>query len=369
VSILTLPGLIDAHVHLREPGATHKEDIASGTRAALAGGVVGLLDMPNNQPPIVTAQQYDDKSALFAAKALCAYGLLMGYQGGSLEHLLAVASQAAGLKLYLDSTFGEMVLRDPQQLDRVFAAWPGPGPIAVHAESAMIRQALQLAQRHGSRLHVCHVPDPDDLIAIDRARQAGARVTCEVTPHHLFLDTSAQGRMGALAAMKPPLLPPDRVALFWRRLSLVDVIATDHAPHTLAEKRSPTPPPGVPGLETLLPLLLWAAEQGRLSLDRLIELTWHGPLRAYQLEPPSGCQITVELGPVFDFPAQGYQSRCGWSPFVGQKGLGRVVSVTTGGNEVWREGQLLARPGAGQRLQHFGANSQIAIPVGNEHTI
>jgi len=190
MSMLSLPGLIDIHVHLREPGAVHKEDVLSGTRAALAGGVIAVLDMPNNSPAVTTAQALADKQALFRARAVCDYGLFVGCDGHDLPAALAAAPAAVGLKLYLDETFGNLTLSTPDALCKIFEAWPGPGPIAVHAESPSLRVALGLAARYGQRLHVCHVPDPDDLLAIDAARQAGTSVTCEVTPHHLFLNAT-----------------------------------------------------------------------------------------------------------------------------------------------------------------------------------
>ncbi|MHB1294811.1 MAG: amidohydrolase family protein [Anaerolineae bacterium] len=347
---LHLPGLVDIHVHLREPGATQKEDAFTGTRAALAGGVVTVLDMPNNTPPTVDGQTLSTKDALFRKKAVSDYGLFLGFDGEHLQPLVDLAPSVVGLKLYLDQTFGDMTTRDEGLLAQVFAQWPGPGPIAVHAESPTIRMALVLAERFGQKLHVCHVPDPDDLLAIDAARQHGVRVTCEVTPHHLFLSTNDLPRLGAYGRMKPPLVSPSAVALFWQRLHLVDAIATDHAPHTRAEKDGPNPPPGVPGLETTLPLLLGAVDAGRLSIERLVELTHHGPLGIYGLNAPEDSGVDVALGEPYLLPAEGYQTRCGWSPFVGQRALGRVARVTLRGRTIWEEGRLLAEPGYGRNV-------------------
>jgi len=350
VSVLYLPGLFDAHVHLREPGATHKEDISSGTRAALAGGVVAVLDMPNNQPPISTSERLQTKADRFSEQAVCDYGLFCTYSGGPIGPILDVAPRVCGLKLYLDQTFGDILLSDLEQIEELFAAWPGPGPIAVHAEPEMIDWALQAAQRHGQAVHICHVPTPDALIAIDRARQAGTSATCEITPHHLFLDHSAEKRMGSRAQMKPPLLPPPEVARFWQHLDLVDVIASDHAPHTLQEKAGPTPPPGVPGLETTLPLLLMAVDQDCLDLDHLTALTWHNPFVVYGLRPPTGCCVDVVVNDPYRFPARGYATRCDWSPFAGLQGLGRVHRVQIRHATVWQNGRLLATPGSGRPL-------------------
>ena len=348
MEMLRLPGLVDAHVHLREPGATHKEDALSGTSAALAGGFCAVLDMPNNAPPITSEAALEAKRALFAGKAVCDYGLFVGYQGGSVEGLPCLAKRSVGLKLYLDQTFGDLTLDDPAALEPVFEAWPSDRPIAIHGESPCIALALDLALRYGQRLHVCHVPHPDDLWVIDGARQAGANVTCEVTPHHLFLSTRDATRLGSYGQMKPPLCAPDDVSRYWERLDLVDLIASDHAPHTKQEKASAQPPPGVPGLETTLPLLLQAVDAGLLALERMTDLLHFAPLAAYGLRPSEGCEIEVEIGDPYYLPFDGYTTRCGWSPFVGQKALGRVTRVRLRDQLVWELGRALARPGSGR---------------------
>jgi len=351
---LTLPGLIDAHVHLREPGATHKEDVYTGTAAALAGGVLGILDMPNNTPPTVDRATLSRKLEMFRQKAVSDYSLFLGFDGRNVAPLSELGGQVAGLKLYLDETFGDMTTREPRMLAEVFATWLGPGPIAIHAESPSIRVALELARRYGQRLHVCHVPDPDDLLAIETARQAGVAVTCEVTPHHLFLSDEAVARLGAYARMKPPLVAPRQVALYWERLSLVDAIASDHAPHTREEKDSANPPPGVPGLETTLPLLLAAVDEGRLTLERMVELTYHGPLRIYGLAAPVDSAVEVDLLERYALPAKGYRTKCGWSPFAGQRAVGRVRRVRLRGQVVWEDGELRVSAGYGRELGRVG---------------
>jgi len=359
VSVLHLPGLFDAHVHLRDPGATHKEDIASGTRSALAGGIAALLDMPNNRPPITSPQRLQAKANGFAQRAVCDYGLFCTYTGGPIAPIVDMAPQACGLKLYLDETFGDILLTDLELLDTLFAAWPGPGPIAIHAAPPMIGWALQAARRHGQSVHICHVPTPDALITVDRARQAGICATCEITPHHLFLDDSAERLKGPLAQMKPPLLSPPEVARFWRHLDLVDIIASDHAPHTLQEKAGATPPPGVPGLETTLPLLLLAVDQDRLDIERLTELTWHTPLAVYGFDPPPGCGVDVAIDKPYRFPERGYTTRCDWTPFGGLEGLGRVQRVRIRHATVWENDRLLATPGSGRPLGRRKANTSI----------
>ena len=207
-----------------------------------------------------------------------------------------------------------------------------------------------MAARYGQRLHVAHVPDPDDLLAIDAARQCGADVTCEVTPHHLFLSTVDLPRLGRYGQMKPPLVPAASVALFWERLDLVDAIASDHAPHTRQEKESANPPPGVPGLETTMPLLLRAVDDGRLTMERLTELVTTNPCRIYGLCLDPNTRVEWDLGERYRLPAEGYRTRCGWSPFAGQWALGRVARVWVRGELVFEDGRVRVQPGFGRPL-------------------
>jgi len=338
MNTLVLPGLIDAHVHLRTPGATHKEDVRSGTEAALAGGFTIVLDMPNTRPPTTDSGRLAAKGSCFQGLAACDYGFLLGYTGGDLDATLAAADGAVGLKLYLDETYGGYTLSHAC-LDAVFESWTGPGPIAIHGEVPAVRLALDLAAVHDTRVHVCHVPDPGLLLEIDEARNRGVEVTCEVTPHHLFLSTADEERLGAFARMKPPLVAPPLVDLFWERLDSVDIIATDHAPHTGYEKSCGRPPPGVPGLETALPLLLRAVDRGRLTLERLIDLLNRGPRRVYGLPVQGDTEVVVEVSDVYRLPFGGYRTRCGWSPFAGMEALGRVKVVRLRGATVYADGR------------------------------
>jgi len=349
MSHLIMRGVIDSHVHLRQPGAEHKEDILSGTTAALAGGVIGVLDMPNTRPPTTDRLTFRQKEALFAHSAVSDYGLFLGLRAGITADTIDLATGSAGLKLYLNQTYGDLLL-EGDTLHDIFMTWPGPGPIAIHAQSPDIARCLELARLTNQRLHVCHVPHPDDLIVIDRARQAGVRVTCEVTPHHLFLTDEAVQRLGAFAEMKPPLLPAALVERFWERLDLIDILATDHAPHTQAEKRGPNPPPGVPGLETLLPLMLQAVDEGRITRDRLEAMTYYNPIRIFGLTPPERASVEVDLSVRRELPFEGYVTRCGWSPFVGLPALGRVERVILRGQVAWEGGRVLAAPGSGQPM-------------------
>ncbi|NOX61223.1 MAG: amidohydrolase family protein, partial [Chloroflexi bacterium] len=292
---LRLPGLIDPHVHLREPGLIHKEDLHTGTQAAVAGGFTTVLDMPNTRPPTTDLKALSEKTRLAAAKAVCDVGFFVAATNDSPPHLAAAAAkQACGLKIYVSETFGSLRIEKLETLAAYFATWPGPGPIAVHAEDAMLAACIALAELYDQHLHVVHVSLKSEIELIRRAKERGLRVTCEVTPHHLYLTQADLPRLGPFGLMKPPLAQErDRQAL-WDNLDIIDCIATDHAPHTIEEKLSDNPPPGVPGLETALPLMLLAVHEGRLSLDDLIAKMHFNPARIYHLPPQPDTYIEVD---------------------------------------------------------------------------
>jgi dihydroorotase-like cyclic amidohydrolase len=353
VARIRLPGLIDVHVHLREPGLTHKEDFFSGTCAALAGGIVAVLDMPNTSPPTTTPEALLAKARLAAAKAVSDVGLFVGVTAQADDAYAACASWAPGLKVYVNDTFGSLRIESLPRLMRIFTQWPGPGPIAVHAEGMALAACLALARLYGQRLHVCHVARAADIGLIARAKTQGNLVTCEVTPHHLFLTEEDVPRLGPLGDMRPSLgTPADRAAL-WKHLDIIDCFATDHAPHTLTEKQSPNPPPGVPGLETMVPLLLTAAHEGRLTLDQIVARLHHNPARIFGISVTADTWTEVDLDARDTIGDRPLWTRCGWTPFAGMSVRGRITQVSLRGQIVFDGEQVLARPGIGQVL--FGA--------------
>ena len=350
MSIHRIPALIDVHVHLREPGGTHKEGYDTGTAAALAGGVAVVLDMPNTQPPTIDGVALVAKRGLARRKIRCDVGLFLGGTANNAQEVARLAGEVAGLKLYLNQTYGPLRLQGLASLLAHMRAWPRGKPIAVHAEGATLSQAIGLAWAFGQRLHCCHISRRAEVELIAAAKARGAPLTCEVTPHHLFLTRADAGRLGSLADMRPPLGTREDQAALWEHLGIViDCIATDHAPHTLAEKRGAHPPPGVPGLETMLPLLLTAVAEGRLSLEQVVQLTVENPARIFDLSAPQG-QVEFEMGPKWELPAQGYFTRCDWSPFAGMHVRGRVMRTTVRGRIAYADGQVPAPRGSGRVL-------------------
>jgi len=365
MTTIRLPGLIDAHVHLREPGYTQKEDFYSGTVAALAGGVTTLLDMPNTLPPTATPERLREKVALAEAKAVCDVGLFVGATSDELDAYLPVAQAACGLKIYVSETFGSLRIDELGLLHRFFRSWGekgdavgyrsrgssnGIGPIAVHAEELMLPLCLQLSHLYNVPLHIVHVTRRSEIELIAKAKERDYPVTCEVTPHHLFLTDEDATRLGALGDMRPRLATADDVAAMWEHLAVVDIFATDHAPHTLEEKGSSTPPPGVPGLETMLPLLLTAVHEGRLTLADITNRCVDAPRRIYGLPPQPDSYVEVDVDEQYEVQPAALQSKVKWTPFAGQQLFGRIERVIIRGIPVFADGELLASPGSGTVL-------------------
>jgi carbamoyl-phosphate synthase/aspartate carbamoyltransferase/dihydroorotase len=369
MTILRIPSLVDAHVHVREPGYEYKEDFYSGTVAALAGGVVTILDMPNTRPPTDTPERFREKAGLAKAKAVCDVGLFVGATTVALDAYLPVATQACGLKIYVSDTFGSLRIEELGLLHRLFRTWAecaaqhggyrsegvsqGLGPVAVHAEELMLPVCLALADLYGTPLHIVHVSRRSEIELIRKAKERGYKVTCEATPHHLFLTDEDATRLGPLGDMRPRLVSADDVAALWENLAYIDLFATDHAPHTLAEKEGEQPPPGVPGVETMLPLLLTAVHEGRLSLEDVIERCAQAPRRIYGIPEPEESYIEVDVDAERVLSHEEMRTRVGWTCFAGRRVRGKVDRVVLRGEEVFCEGELLAAPGSGKVL--FGA--------------
>ncbi|MGI6208843.1 MAG: dihydroorotase [Anaerolineae bacterium] len=373
--LVALPGGVDPHVHLREPGAEHKEDFTTGTRAALAGGFTTVLDMPNSPRATSSPEAFQEKAALARGKACCDFGLFFGATPGNADEAPGVTG-AVGLKLYMGSSTGDLLVSGLADQYRHFDVYPHDRVLAVHAEDEeavktfrdqerrppicaelAVTRAIALARRTGRRLHVCHVSTAAELDAIRLARAQGVRVTCEVSPHHLFLTRADERRLGALAVMNPPLRSEEDQEALWQGLDDVDMVGSDHAPHTLEEKRGPTPPSGVPGLETTLPLLLDAVAHGRLSLPRLVALTSTQPATVFRLPhkgrlaPGYHADITLVDLEARTVLGQSLQTKCGWTPFQGKQVQGRIVRVLLRGEDAFVEGEMLAEPGQGRLIE------------------
>lgn len=353
--LLKIPGMIDVHVHLRDPGATHKEDFYTGTCAALAGGVTTILDMPNNPIPIVSQKSLKEKMSVAKDKAVCDYGFYFGAGQANFEEHLKVGKEVCGLKVYLDSTHGPLLVKDLATLMKHFKYWSFGKPICVHAEDLSVAEVLGLVAIYQKPVHFCHISQASEIFLIQAAKEKKLPVTCEVTPHHLFLTENDEASLGPYAKMRPPLRTKQDQEALWKAVNngVVDVIASDHAPHTVGEKGSVNPPFGVPGLETTLPLLLTAVSQGRLTLERLIELVSINPARIFGLKTDlQNTYLEVDLEKEWVINNTALATKCGWSPFDGWKVRGKVRKVYLRGMKVFEDGEVLARPGFGRLVIH-----------------
>ncbi len=356
--LLRLPGFIDPHVHVREPGATHKEDWASATAAALAGGFTALLAMPNTQPPVTDEASLTQALQLAARKARCDYAQYLGGTGRFDARAASLAPRVAGLKLYLSRTFGPLWLARTEVWHAPFRLWPQEAPLVVHAERVTLAAALFFARLYRRPIHVAHVAYREEILLIRGAKERGWPVTCEVTPHHLFLTQEDVPRIGEGRAEVRPMLGTvqDREAL-WANLAVVDVFATDHAPHTVVEKDGPHPPPGYPGLETALPLFLTAVKEGRLSLEDLVQRMHHRVRAIWRLPAQPNTWVEIDPDASWEIPEHGWYTRSDWTPFAGWRVFGRVRRVVLRGQDAYRDDQgVLAPPGYGRPLREDPAS-------------
>lgn len=335
--LVRIPGLVDPHVHLREPGATYKEDFETGTTAAIAGGFSTILDMPNNPEPTISPEALQRKIVLTGNRIYCDVGFHFGATAKGVEYFEEVKDQVFGLKIYMNHTTGTLLMEDRDELNGVFARWPREKPVIVHAEGETLATAITLARLNNKKLHVAHVATKEDVEMVRRAKEEGLPVTCEVTPHHLFLTEADAQTLGPFGIMKPSLkTEKDRLAL-WENLEsgVIDMIATDHAPHTKEEKLSEKPPFGIPGLETALPLLLTAVAEDKLTLDQVVELTSTNPRKIFGIikQPETYTEVDIKESYIID--ASKLRTKCGWTPFEGMEVVGRINKVVLRGEVVF----------------------------------
>lgn len=373
-----LPGVIDSQVHFREPGLEAKEDLESGSRSAVLGGVTAVFEMPNTKPNTDSADAVADKLARAHHRMWCDHAFYVGATNHNAEALaeLERLPGTAGVKIFMGASTGDLLVSDDANLARVLAS--GHRRVAIHAEdefrmqdrlgervpgdpashpvwrddeSAILatRRILRLAREARRRIHVLHITTPAELELLGQHKDIA---TCEVTPQHLTLaGEEAYPAIGTFAQMNPPIRSgAHRDGLWhWLRQGVPDVLGSDHAPHTLEEKARPYPdsPSGMPGVQTLLPLMLNHVAEGRLTLQRLIDLTSAGPQRIFgivgkgRIVPGYDADFTVvDLKARWTVEESWLASRCGWSPFTGMALTGRPVGTIIRGQRVMWEGTL-----------------------------
>jgi len=335
-----LPGLIDPHVHFREPGLTHKEDFQTGSMAAAAGGITTFLDMPNTLPPTTTVALLQEKREL-AKKSIVNYGFHFGAASDNVDEIKK-ARNIASVKVFMNLSTGRLMIKDDNVLERIFR---NSRIVTVHAEGGMVDKAIALAKKCKNKLYLCHISQREELDVIRENKDE--RIFAEATPHHLFLNE--QDDLDSFTKMKPELKSPlDQEALFEAVTGgLIDTIGTDHAPHTIGEKMADDFPHGVPGCETALPLLLNAVNDGRLSLQRIIELCCENPARIFRIrnkgfirEGYDADLVIIDMDLAQEVDEDRLYTRCKWSPFKGLMLKGWPVMTIVNGSVVFADGKV-----------------------------
>jgi carbamoyl-phosphate synthase/aspartate carbamoyltransferase/dihydroorotase len=254
--------------------------------------------------------------------------------------------------MYLDQTYGPLCLDDIEIWQKHFQHWPGHLPIAVHAERRTLAAVLLMSVLYDKHVHICHVARREEILLIKTAKEKGVKVTCEASPHHLFLtENDIPHDFPGRGEVRPRLAKPkDRDAL-WENMEVIDCFATDHAPHTLEEKDSDKPPPGFPGLETALFIFLSAIAEGRLTQDDLIQRMYSNPQRIFKLPKQAETRIEIDTEPTWEIRAKDTFTRCGWTPFEGWKVRGRLKNVILRGKNAYIEGKVVDKPGTGLNIR------------------
>jgi dihydroorotase (multifunctional complex type) len=387
--LLLFPGLIDVHTHMRQPGGEQKEDFYTGTCAALAGGVTSIFAMPNTSPAFVDRSTLDMGLQLAQQNAVCDYGIFLGATNTN-QHMKAENPdlRECGLKMYMGSSTGDLLVQDFGAQYEHFLNYPHERVIAVHAEhepavryfgehgerrpviaaEVETTRAVAMAEKVGRRVHICHVSSRREVQIIRDAKARGVPVTCEVAPHYLFLTHAYEAgeshgekamQPTSLYQMNPPLREDQDRSTLWANLDVADCIATDHAPHTLAEKNSARPPSGVPGLETMLPLLLTAVQEGRLALPDIARLCCEGPAAVYgirakgRIAPGFDADLTlVDPDEEWVIGERPIFSKCGWTPFAGWRVRGAVKRVFVRGRLAFADERVIAVRGSGRMIEN-----------------
>jgi len=381
---VVMPGMIDAHVHFRQPGMTHKGDIASESQAAVAGGTTSYLEMPNTVPPTTTIDRLEEKCRIAARTSVANYAFYLGATHGNLDEIRRLDPQrVGGVKVFMGASTGNMLVDEPETMNRIFAE--APILVAVHCEDPSIIKkneaifrsrfgenvpmrhhpdirsaeacyqstslAVELAQRYGARLHVLHLSTQDELSLFSDSPLTAKSITAEACVHHLFFDAGDYTEKGTLIKCNPAIKSrQDREALMRAvKANRIDTIATDHAPHTLAEKENSyfKAPSGLPLAQHALVSLLELYHQGIFSLELIAEKTAHAPAKIFQIEERGFIRegywadlVMVDLHRPWTVSAENTFSKCGWSPFDGYRFRSSIIATIVSGHTVWYGGKI-----------------------------
>jgi dihydroorotase len=382
--LVVLPGVIDTQVHFREPGMEHKEDLETGARGAVLGGVTAVFEMPNTRPTTTDAAALQDKLDRARGRMHCDHAFYVGATHGNIDQLpeLERLEGVCGVKTFMGASTGDLLIADDEGIEAVLRAirrraafhsedearlaerrplaregdWTSH-PEVRDAEAAIksTKRLLGMAERLGKRVHILHVTTAEevDIIAAHRAV-----ATMEVNPQHLtFAAPEVYERLKGFAQMNPPIRDKRHQAGLWRSVSqgIADVLGTDHAPHTREEKLKPYPasPSGMPGVQTLVPVMLTHVAAGRLSLERFVDLTASGPQRIFNIADKGRIAVGYDADfTIVDLKArrtirdEDMANRSGWTPFNGFEATGWPMATVIRGTVVMRDGEVIA-PGLG----------------------
>lgn len=323
----------------------------TSTHAAIAGGFTTVLDMPNNNPPITTFPRLQMKMDQARHYTQYDIGFYFGSLGDNLDEFEKVKDLVYGLKLYLNMTTGGYII-DEKTMKKIYRQWrkvtEGEKPILLHAEEDVIESVIRVVKETDQPTHICHVSSEEELAKIIKLKKEGLPVTCGVTPHHLFLTKDDVKRLGPYGQMKPSLKTKRDQDFLWRNLENIDVIESDHAPHTKDEKESANPPYGVPGLETTLPLLLTAAAEGKMTINDIIRLCFDTPSKLFGIQPHLNTFIRVDENERWTIKNEDLYTKCKWTPFNGMQVRGKLKQVFIRGTKVFENGKILIQPGFGE---------------------
>lgn len=393
-----LPGVIDGHVHFREPGLTHKEDFETGSRAAARGGVTTVLDMPNTLPPVETADILRDKASLLAQRSLVDYGLIAVVTDRNLDRIAELAGAGAiAYKIFLGPTTGDLPCPDDGQIVEALGKIAATGlPIGVHAENPQIiaaatarlkllgrtdpkahaearpalaeaesiQRMILFAQASGARLHIFHMSSKEGVELVRRGKADGVNVTAETCPHYLILTAEDMARLGPTTKINPPLRGPEDIEALWAGIhdGTVDFVATDHAPHTAEEKTHPLiweNASGASSVQFFLPLMLEQVARGCLTLADLVRVTAEAPARMYGLYGRKGAiavggdaDLTlVDLDRRDTVRAADMENKVRLTPFEGTECRGWPLLTLVRGTVVAQGGKVIGAPGLGRFLR------------------
>jgi dihydroorotase len=391
--LFLLPGVIDDQVHFREPGLTHKGNIASESRAAASGGITSFIEQPNTVPNAVTQEILAQKYAVAAQTSAVNYSFMMGGTNNNLEELLRTnRKNVAGIKLFLGSSTGNMLVDNPKALESIFSntdlliavhcedettirnnlaryqeMYGDAIPMACHpeirsAEACYLSSssAVALAKKTGARLHVFHLSTArETALFTNNIPIEEKKITAEVCIHHLWFSDADYATKGSLIKWNPAVKTANDRAGLWQALldDRIDVIATDHAPHTLAEKQQNylNAPSGGPLVQHALNAMIQKAQEGIISLEKAVEKMAHNPAKLFRIEERGFIRegyfadlVVVDLKKSYTVNKENIVAHCGWSPFEGHEFTNQILHTFVNGNHVYNLGNL--SPSQGKRL-------------------